>query len=56
MSDVIFNGGIIQKGDRIKIPKAIIDTLNLVPGDKIIIKFNAENHEITISEDKKKKK
>ena len=36
MVSIIFKGGIIQKGDRVKIPKAIIDTLELKAGDKIV--------------------
>ena len=55
MSEVIFNGGKIQTGERIKIPKAIIDTLDLKTGEKIIIKFNAEKREIIIKESKNEK-
>ena len=54
MAEVIFNGGIVQKGDRIKIPKAIVDTLNLISGEKIVIKFDAEKREIIIVEEKRR--
>jgi|GEM_PF-5560626 len=37
MAETIFRGGKVQKGERIKIPKAIVDTLSLKPGSKIII-------------------
>ena len=56
MSEVIFEGSKIQVGDRIKIPKAIIDTLKLKKGQKIIIKFNVDKKEIVIQEVKKTKK
>jgi hypothetical protein len=48
MSEIFFKGGKIQVGERVKIPKPIIDTLNLKTGQKIIIKFNLKNKEITI--------
>jgi 5S rRNA maturation endonuclease (ribonuclease M5) len=51
MSQVIFKGCIIQKGDRIKIPKPIIDTLKLSSGKKIIVLFNPDKKEIIIKED-----
>lgn len=56
MAEVLFKEGKIQVGDRVKIPKAIIDTLNIKQGQKILIKFNPEKREITIKEDKKKRK
>lgn len=56
MSEVIFEGGKIQVGDRIKIPKPIVDTMKLKKGQKIQIRFNPEKGEILIKEDKKKKK
>lgn len=40
MKEVIFKDGKVQKGHRIKIPKAIVDTLNIREGDKILIKFD----------------
>jgi len=40
MKEVIFKDGKIQKGHRIKIPKAVIDTLDIKEGQKIIIKFD----------------
>lgn len=56
MSEVKFEGSKIQVGDRVKIPKAIIDTLGLKKGQKISILFNVEKKEIIIKESKKTKK
>jgi len=56
MSDIIFEGGKIQVGDRIKIPKPIIDTLKLKKGQPITIKFNSIKKEIIIKENKKSKR
>jgi len=56
MAEVLFKDGKIQVGDRVKIPKAIIDTLNIKKGQKILIKFNSEKREIIIKEEKKKRK
>lgn len=53
MVEIIFKGGIIQTGDRIKIPKPIIDTLNIRPGQKIILYFDAEKKQIIIKEEEK---
>jgi hypothetical protein len=50
--EVIFKGAKIQKGDRVKIPKPILDTLGLKSGAGIIIKFNLEKKEISIREEK----
>jgi bifunctional DNA-binding transcriptional regulator/antitoxin component of YhaV-PrlF toxin-antitoxin module len=52
MSEIIFKGAKIQKGFRVKIPKPIIDTLNLKSREKILIKFDLDKREITIKEDK----
>lgn len=54
MKEVVFKGGKVQIGDRIKIPKPIIDTLLLKAGSKIILRFDAEKRIITIEEEKKK--
>lgn len=54
MVNVIFRDLKIQVGDRVKIPKAIVDTLNLKTGQKIILKFDAQKREIKILEEKKK--
>ncbi len=56
MGEVFFEGSKIQVGDRIKIPKAIVDTMKLKKGQKISIRFNPDKGEIIIKEDKKKKK
>ena len=41
MAETIFKDNSIQTGHRIKIPKAIIDTLDLKIGQKIRIRFDA---------------
>lgn len=56
MGNIVFEGGKIQVGERIKIPKPIIDTLKLKKGQKIIIIFNPDSRELIIKEDKRKKK
>ena len=56
MAEVIFRGGSIQKGDRIKVPPAIVDTLELKAGDKIIHFFDAEKRQIIIKEEKEEKR
>ncbi len=57
MTEIVFKGGILQTGDRVKIPKPIIDTLDLKPGNKIVLYFDAENKKIIIKqEDKEGKK
>jgi len=56
MAEVIFKGARIQKGFRVKIPKPIIDTLNLRSSEKIIIKFDLDKKEIIIKEEKVKTK
>ncbi len=49
---IIFKDCCIQKGHRVKIPKAVVDTLNLKEGKKIIIEFNPSKEEIIIKEEK----
>jgi antitoxin component of MazEF toxin-antitoxin module len=56
MTEIIFKDLKIQTGFRVKIPKSIIDTLNLEVGKKIILKFDAENRIIKIEEEKDKAK
>jgi hypothetical protein len=51
MVEITFKDNKIQKGHRIKIPKAIIDTLNLKEGAKIVLKFDPVNKKIIIMED-----
>jgi len=53
MVEITFKDNKIQKGHRIKIPKAIIDTLNLKEGAKIILKFDPINKKIIVEEEKK---
>lgn len=40
MAEVIFKNVKIQKGHRIKIPKAVIDTLDIKEGEETILKFD----------------
>jgi len=53
MSEVIFKDNCVQTGFRIKIPKAIIDTLELKKGQKIKIRFDSEKRILIIEEDEK---
>ena len=53
MVEINFKDNKIQKGYRIKIPKAIVDTLNLKEGQKIIIKFDPIKKILIVEEDKK---
>lgn len=54
MTEVVFRGGSVQKGERIKIPKAIIDTLTLKAGSKILIRFDVEKRKFSVEEEKKR--
>ncbi|MBS3088079.1 AbrB/MazE/SpoVT family DNA-binding domain-containing protein [Candidatus Pacearchaeota archaeon] len=55
MKEMIFKDGKIQKGYRVKIPKAIVDTLNLKEGQEVIINFNLETNKLTLDiKDEKK--
>lgn len=56
MREIIFKGAKIQRGFRIKIPKPIIDTLNINENQEIVIKFNPETKEIIIKEENHTKK
>jgi hypothetical protein len=51
MTEIIFRGNRIQTGCRIKIPKAIVDTLNLKAKQNILIRFDADKKIIIIKED-----
>ena len=53
MGRIIFKDNTIQTGFRVKIPKAIIDTLDLKAGQKIKIEFDSDKKEMIIKEDKK---
>ena len=53
MTEVIFKDNCIQTGFRIKIPKAIIDTLELKKGQKIKIRFDSGKRILIIEEDGK---
>ena len=51
MTEVVFRDNCIQTGFRIKIPKAIIDTLELRKGQKIKIRFDADKRILIVEED-----
>ncbi len=54
MAEIIFKGARIQNGFRVKIPKPIVDTLNLKSGCRILIKFDLDKKEIIIREEKER--
>ena len=48
MAEIIFKDNSIQTGHRIKIPKAIIDTLDLKVKQKIEIKFDVDKKRMVV--------
>ncbi len=48
MGETIFRDNGIQTGFRIKIPKAIIDTLDLKVGQKVEIRFDADEKKFVV--------
>ena len=52
MKEVIFKGSCLQVGDRVKIPKAIIDTLGICKGCKIVVRFDSKKKKVVIEEQK----
>ena len=52
MSEIIFKDNSIQTGHRIKIPKAIIDTLDLKEKQKIEIRFDVDKKIIIVNAEK----
>ena len=48
MVEIIFKDKCIQTGHRIKIPKAIIDTLDLKVKQKVEIRFDAEGKRMIV--------
>lgn len=48
MAETIFRDNSIQTGHRIKIPKAIVDTLNLKVKQKIEIRFDAGKRKMVV--------
>jgi len=51
MVEITFKDNKIQKGFRIKIPKAIVDTLEMKEGQKIVLKFDPIKKKIIVEED-----
>ncbi len=56
MTEIIFKDNSIQTGHRIKIPKAIIDTLDLKIKQKIKIRFDADKKSMLVEVDEDEKK
>jgi len=48
MAEIIFKDNSIQTGHRIKIPKAIVDTLDLKVKQKIEIRFDADKKRLIV--------
>jgi bifunctional DNA-binding transcriptional regulator/antitoxin component of YhaV-PrlF toxin-antitoxin module len=48
MKEMIFKDGKVQKGYRVKIPKAIVDTLELKEGQEVEIRFDLEKNKLTL--------
>ena len=55
MSEIVFKDNKIQTGYRIKIPKAIIDTLELKEGQGVVLRFDIDERKIIIQEEPNKK-
>jgi len=51
MAEIIFKDNSIQTGHRIKIPKAIVDTLDLKVKQKIKIRFNVDKKNMIVEVD-----
>jgi len=56
MSEIIFKDNSIQTGHRIKIPKAIIDTLGLRVKQGITIRFDVDKKNMIVEVDEEKPK
>ncbi|MBU3913837.1 MAG: hypothetical protein KKE50_07130 [Nanoarchaeota archaeon] len=54
MREVLFKDNCVQAGFRIKIPKAVVDTLELKKGQKIRIRFDVSKRTLIVEEDKKR--
>lgn len=52
MKEIIFKDGKVQKGHRIKIPKALIDTLDIKEGEKVLIRFDVETKKMIVEVEK----
>jgi bifunctional DNA-binding transcriptional regulator/antitoxin component of YhaV-PrlF toxin-antitoxin module len=52
MVEIVFKDNKIQTGHRIKIPKAIVDTLELKEGEKVLIKFDASKRKMSVEVEK----
>ena len=55
MTNIIFKDNKIQKGFRVKIPKAIVDTLNLKEGDGVVVKFDVDLKKFVVELEEKGK-
>ena len=55
MAEIIFKDNKIQKGYRIKIPKAVVDTLELTEGQGVVINFDVDEKTLIIKQEGKGK-
>lgn len=51
MTEIIFKDNSIQIGHRIKIPKVVVDTLELREGQKIRMRFDVDERILIIEEE-----
>ncbi len=56
MTEIIFKDNHIQTGHRIKIPKVVVDTLELEERQRIKIRFDVDKRILIVEEDKVKKR
>jgi len=52
MKEILFKDGKVQKGHRIKIPKALIDTLDIREGEKVLIRFDVSSKKMIVEVEK----
>ena len=52
MGEIVFKDNSIQTGFRIKIPKAVVDTLGLKIKQKIKVRFDVDKRVLIVEEDK----
>jgi len=52
VGEIVFKDNSIQTGFRIKIPKAVVDTLGLKIKQKIRIRFDVDKRILIVEEDK----
>ncbi len=55
MHEIIFNDKVLQKENRVKLPSAIVDTLDIKTGDELIIILDTKEECIKITKKDKNK-